>query len=87
MPSPVSMAFFLASSWRAIFGFTLNSAGTRARAPPTSRSVSRDTAVSYSESAVSSVGAFSPAQWPSSQSALFGLKLAEAWKASSSLAL
>ena len=77
--SPASSA----SSWRAIFGFTPKSAGTRQSAAPTSRSVSSGTAVSCSCSTSSEPTDLMPVQWPSSQSALFGLKVCAASKASS----
>ena len=73
IPSPVSIIARLASSWRAIFGLTAKPSGTCDSAAPTWRKVSPATPVASCVRSVSSSGWLRPAQWPSNQSALFGL--------------
>ena len=83
MPCPVSSIACLASSWRAMRGCTSNPAGTRDSAMPICFSVASGTAVAASWNSNSGSGGWKPAQWPSSQSALFGLYACAAWLASS----
>ena len=73
MPSPDSSIARFASSWRAIRGCTSNPAGTRVSAVPMRFSVAAPTAVACSMRSTSVSACDMPVQWPSSQSALFGL--------------